>query len=444
MNVKKVRIVLILAILGIAVIRYIFWWPEINKGHLAFYNEQGQTTFQGLVVREPDKRAEHVKLTVKGKKLSGKVLVNAYLYPEYNYGDLLEISCQLKTPEPIEGFAYDKYLAKFKIYSVCYRPRIKLLEQNKGNQLGAKILLIKSKAGMVIDRSLAVPQSALLKAILLGQKKEIPQELLNKFSRVGVSHIIAISGMHITIITAILFNFFLAIGIRRKISFYLIIASLILFVTMIGWPASAVRASIMGLINLLAMQVGRLNNSSWSLILTAAVMLAINPLLILYDVGFQLSFMAVLGIMKFSDKIEIFFRKLKLRIPAFLGIRESLTMTLAAQVTTLPLIIYHFGQASLISPVANILILPALPIIMILGFSFTLLGLINLSLGKILFWFEWIVLSYLIKMVEMFAGWKWAAVSEIEAGWWFLAISYLIIGIWLNWGRVRNALGRWR
>lgn len=461
MNLKWLRLSLLLVILTGAIIHYFSWWPKIDKNHLAFYNNQGQTTFQGLVIKEPDRRANHVKLTVEAPVvgihesplLRGRVLVNSYLYPEYQYGDLLEITCRLKTPEPVEDFAYDKYLAKFKIYSLCYQPKIKLIEKNRGNRLYGKILQLKNKLAKIIDSSLPIPHSALLKAILLGQKKEIPQDLLNKFSRVGISHIIAISGMHITIITAILFNFFLAIGIRRKISFYLIAASLILFVTMIGFPASAVRASIMGIINLLAMQVGRLNKSSWSLILTATIMLAINPLLLFYDVGFQLSFMAVLGIMKLSNKIEIIWQRLKLKIPTTLGIRESLTMTLAAQITTLPLIIYHFGQASLISPLANILILPLLPIIMILGFSFTLVGLISLSLTRVLFWFEWLILSYLIKVVEIFTSWQWTAVTELKVGWWFLIICYLLFPayvclrrtlagrvIWLSWGRVKKII----
>ncbi len=442
MNLNKIRLNLLLGILAIAVIRYVFWWPEINQGHLAFYNDQDQITFQGQVVKEPDRRSDHVKLTVEGTKFKGRVLVNTYLYPEYQYGDLLEIKCRLKTPEPVEDFAYDKYLAKSKIYSLCYQPYVRAIHELPLRELPlhercyAQILAFKSKLAGVIDKNLPAPSSALLKAILLGQKKEIPQELLDKFSRVGVSHIIAISGMHITIITAILFNFFLAVGLRRKIAFYFIIISLVIFVTMIGFPASAVRASIMGIIVLLAMQVGRLNSSSWSLILTAAVMLVINPLLLFYDVGFQLSFMAVLGIMKLSDKLEMIFQKLKLKIPTTLGIRESLTMTLSAQLTTLPLIIYHFGQASLISPLANILILPLLPLIMIFGFSFTLVGLIFLPLAKILFWFEWLLLSYLIKIVEIFASWDWAAVTGVEVGGGFLLLSYVILSLIL----LRNKL----
>lgn len=440
MKIKIVRWLLLLSLLLIALVRYFYWWPEKLPGNLVFYNDQNKITFQGRVAAGSEKAADKQKLVVAGKDFNGRVLVSTGLYPEYNYGDLLEISCQLKTPQPVDDFDYGKYLARFKIFSLCYQPGIKLLAQNQGSWFYAEILKVRDGFGAVMDKSLSAPQSTLLKAIIFGQRGEMSDELLQQFSRTGVSHVIAVSGSHVTIIAAILFNLFLSLGIRRKVSFYLIIGSLIIFLLLIAWPASAVRAVVMGSLGLWAMQAGRLNNSRWSLIFTAVIMLAINPLLLFYDVGFQLSFLAVWGMMEFTDKFEALWQRLPFELTNILGFRDSLSMTMAAQVTTLPLIVYQFGQASLVSPVANMLVLPAVTPIMILGFIFAFVGLFSLSLAKILFWAEWLLLTYFLKVIEILNNWQWAAIGGLKVGWWFLIICYLALVVWIYKDKLRRLI----
>ncbi|MFA6993518.1 MAG: ComEC/Rec2 family competence protein [Patescibacteria group bacterium] len=424
MKMKTARWWLIAAILALAGVRYLLWWPKVDAGQLAFYNDQGQTAFTGVVIREPQPTGDAQKLVVAGDRLRGRVLITAAPYPVYQYGDRLEVDCRLKAPEPFDGFAYDRYLARLKIYSLCYQPQIKLISRGQGNWFYAQTLWVKGRFNNIIDRGMPSPESALLKAILFGQQSEMPTRLMQEFAQTGVTHIIAVSGSHVTIIGGILFNLFLALGFRRKVIFYLTTGSLLVFLLVIGWPASAVRAVIMGFLGLWAMQAGRLNNSSFSLILAAAVMLAINPWLLLYDVGFQLSFLAVWGMMVFTERIENLFDKLPFAITNTLGFRDSLIMTLAAEVATLPLIIYQFGLFSVVAPLANVLIAPVVTPIMILGAAVSAVGLVSLSLAKVLFWPVWLLLWYFLAVVEELASWRGAAIGGIEVGWWWAAGCY--------------------
>jgi len=357
------------------------------------------TKFQGLIIDEPDKRINHTKLTIKPSEgFEGKVLVSASMYPEYQYGDLIEVNCKLKRPEPFNGFRYDRYLAKNGIYLLCSYPRVKLISRGNGDWLLTNIFKFKAKLQQTINSNLPEPQASLFSAITLGARRGVPQELSDKFSITGTSHLIAISGLHITIITVILMKLALACYVPRQKAFWLITIVLAGYVIMIGFPPSAVRASLMGWLAMLAMYFGRLNRSTNALIFVASLMILINPKILRDDIGFQLSFCAVLGLIYISPLFERWFQKM----PSYLGIKESLQMTLSAQITTMPLIVYNFGRLSLVGPLANLLVLPVLPYLMVIGFGVLFLGLIFPG-AQYLFWPVYLILTYVIKVVELLA-----------------------------------------
>ena len=335
------------------------------------------------------------------------MLVSVGLYPEYHYGDLISVYCQLKAPEPFNGFAYDRYLAKSEIYSQCSYPKVKLISSGHGDWLLSNIFEFKNKLKSIINSNLPEPQASLLNAIVLGSRRGVPQQLSDKFSITGTSHLIAISGLHITLITAILMQIMLACYVPRKKAFWLVTFILIGYVTMVGFPASAVRASLMGWLVMFALYVGRLNRSSNALLLVACLMLLINPKILRDDIGFQLSFCAVLGLIYFSSIVEGWLQK----FPSGLGIKESLQMTLSAQITTLPLIVFNFGRVSLIGPVVNLLVLPALPYLMIVGLGAIFLSLLLSNIAQYLFWPVLLILTYLIKVIEIFSLIPGAAIN---------------------------------
>src|SRR3989338_336925 len=381
--------------------------PKTDPTKIWFYNNS-KVNFTGVVTEPPDVRINQQKLTVVVRQLNtdhdsrqvfGKVLINANLYPQYEYGDLLEIDCELKKPGKIDEFAYDRYLALSRIYTYCSYPKIKLLNHNEGIMILSGIFRIKSKLIETINSNLPEPQASLFVAIILGSRRGIPADLNDKFNLTGTTHLVAISGLNITIIAAILMSVCLNFYLSRKKSFWVISIFLIFYLIIIGWPASAVRAGIMGWLAILAIYFGRLNRLINALILAGGAMILINPLILRDDVGFQLSFLAVLGMVYFVPFFEKIF---KLSIFNRV-IKEAIAVTLAAQAATLPLLIYYFGRVSIIAPLTNLLIVSILPFLTIYGFIVLSINLIFFSLSAYFFWTIWLILSYIIKVIEIFA-----------------------------------------
>jgi len=195
---------------------------------------------------------------------------------------------------------------------------------------------------------------------------------------------------------------------------------------MTGLQPSAIRAGIMGGLFLLAQYLGRLNVSSRAIVFAATLMLAHNPSLLKLDVGFQLSFLAMMGIIYLVP----IFQNLLHKAPDFLQLKNISIMTISAQVFTLPILIYNFGYFSAIAPLTNVLVVPLLPFIMGLGFVFALSGTILSYFG----WFfslpVWLLLTYLIKIVDWFSGFSFSA-FVFEISWLWLLISYLILGLFI-------------
>ena len=197
----------------------------------------------------------------------------------------------MQEPAVFEDFDYQEYLAKDKIYLVMYWPKINQLAENQGNWFFQRIFNFKDKLRNIIEQTLLPPQSAILKAIFLGDRFGLSDELKEKLNISGTRHITAVSGMHMIIMTQILLFLALGIGLWRGQAFYFVIIILIFYILMIGAPASAVRAGIMAGLLLLAQKLGRLRGAGRAVIFAAVIMLLINPLLIKSDVGFQLSFL---------------------------------------------------------------------------------------------------------------------------------------------------------
>jgi len=402
--------------------RYDLSQPSITDKHIAFYNGT-EKTFSGKIVEEPDIRKEHVKLTIKPDNFAGKVLLNTALFPEYKYGDFLEIKCNLETPEKIEDFAYDKYLSRFGIYSICYRPYIRIVSHKNGSAILSWLYDIKGGFVETINKLLPEPQASFLGGLLLGAKRGIPEGLMEDFNRTGTTHIVAISGYNITIIAVLMLALCKNVGIPRKKAFWIIILALLFFLLITGAQASVVRAVIMGIVVLIAKQLGRLSRITNALILTAVIMLIINPKILIFDAGFQLSFLATMGLIYLSPLLE----KPLSWLPEKFQIRESFLATLSATIFTLPLILFQFGRLSIVALVVNVLILPVIPISMGLGFGAGLLSSIWMPLGKIFAWAVWLILTYIIRIVELFSMVPFASIIIPELSWVMLVFGYVLL-----------------
>lgn len=443
---KKIILIIFacLAILLLAIWHYQVVDFKVKNNNLKRYND-GQVVLLGKVLTEPDIRENSVQLTVNAEKIilddeeittSGKFLVKTNKYPEYNYADELIISGQLKTPGVFEDFNYEEYLAKKGILSLMDWPKIEIIQKenysNWRELLYAKILKFKNKIRENIDQNFPYPASSLLGAMLLGDQSAMPQTLKDKLNITGLRHITAISGMHVAILCSILMSLFLGLGFWRGQAFYLTLIFIFFFVLMVGFRPSVVRAGIMAATVLLAQKVGRLSASSRVLVITAAVMLVLNPMLLRWDVSFQLSFLAILGIIFLTQPLE----NLLKFIPKekFVNARRILATTFSAQIFTLPILIYNFGRISLISPLTNFLILPVIYWLMLFGFLFGLLSVVWWGFGWIILWPCWFLISYAMKIIDIFSQ-PWAQKTIENVHWLWLIISYLILGYlawWLN------------
>ncbi|MBU1255951.1 ComEC family competence protein [Patescibacteria group bacterium] len=389
-----------------------------------YYDQE--VVLEGIIINEPEQRINQQKFEFKTENIPGKILVTAELYPKYKYGDKLKISGILREPAVFDDFDYRAYLAKDKIHLVIYYSQIIKLDENQANWFYQRIFNFKDKLRDVIEQTLLPPQSSVLKAIFLGDKYGLSNELKEKLNISGTRHIVAISGMHMIIMSQILLFLGLTVGLWRQQAFYFVLILLFIYILMIGAPASAIRAGIMAGLLLLAQKSGRLRSSDRAVVFAATIMLLINPFLLKSDVGFQLSFIATLSIIYLKPILDDKTNKL----PNPYQIKDILTMTLAAQLGTLPILIFHFGRLSLISPLANLLIVPLLPVIMISGIVLSFTGLIWLSLAKIIAWPVWFLLTYVVKVVDYLSAVPLAAYEFKSASWIFL-IGYYVILVWI-------------
>ena len=407
------------------------------------FNEQGRIVLKGIVSEEPDVRSSNIRYIVEAKnyqlggrqfKASGLLMIVAGKYPQYRYGDQIEITGKLQTPQSIDDFDYQKYLAKDEIYSIVYYPEIKLLDVHQGSWFMEKLLLLKNGFENSLGKILSEPQAAFLAGLLLGEKRGLPQELMDDFSRTGTTHIIALSGYNITIIAVALMSLFNFFMLRRSISFWVAVAIIVLFVIMTGASASAVRAAIMGILVLIAQHSGRLYSIRNALIFAGAIMVFINPKVLTFDLGFQLSFGATLGLVYLSPILKRWMTRdetLTTSNKLISTLKQILVTTLSAQIAVLPLLVINFGQLSLIAPLANLAILPFIPLTMFWGFVATLAGVLWLEIGKILGWLAWLFLSYEIKIIQLLAKVPLAAL-KFSWNWWAGGIYYLVL-IYLVW-----------
>jgi len=423
---KILPIVFILTFLALGYVRYQTHILKVNENVLSFYNEQGAFRMVGKVCTEPDRRPHKTNLTVcvaelDSKKVAGKLLVSKEKYPAFKYGEKLEVYGRLLTPTEFDTFSYKNYLARYDIYSVVYNPKITKLDEANRLSFFYWIFELKEAYENLINKIWHEPQASFLAGLLLGSRRGIPEDLMEDFNTTGLTHIIAISGYNITLIIVILATVFKSLP--RKLKFILTTLSIIAFTILVGASAAVVRASIMGILSLIALQSGRQAQVTIILLLSAALMLLKNPFILRFDVGFQLSFLATLGLVYVSP----YFEKLLKLLPNTLAIRESLSLTLSAQVTAVPIILSSFGRLSLVAPLANLLVAPAIPASMLFGFLASASYLVSSALGQLLSYIAWLSLEYIIQVTKLCARIPSASVELREIGKEWLVGYYILL-----------------
>jgi competence protein ComEC len=430
--------------------RYALSLPNLSDpGHIAAYRDQGEVTLWGKVAGEPDVRDTYTNLRVAVDRVEiedaehlvkGEVLVRAPRYPVYMYGDELEVEGKLETPPVFEDFSYRDYLARQGIRGMVAWPKIKLLSRGGGGPITGALLALKSGAKATIARILPEPEASLLTGILLGTETGIPERVQDAFSATGTTHVIAISGFNISVIALMLSGATRRLAGRGWIAL-MTIAGIWIYALFVGGDPAVTRAAFMGSLYPAARLSGREADIPTGCFLAALVMTLYDPLT-LWDVGFQLSFAATLGLILYSRPFQDVGQRGLSRVlpPGWVGrglglLREGLLVTVAAQITTLPLLLHYFGQLSLISLLANTLILPAQPAVMFCGGSATVLGMMWLPLGRALGWAVWLPLAYTIRVVEWAARFPWTSVPVERFGPEHVLAWYGILAVLTLWVR---------
>lgn len=452
---------IILASLGIFTLlaAAAYAYPSLHtfdENRLHFYNDRGVVEIEGTVAGAPDVRdkntrlnlaATQIKLEGSWHEVEGTALIFVPRYPAYKYGDVLLIEGELKTPPQLDDFDYRGYLAHQGIYATMLYPQIEVLDTGQGFEPLAWVYSVRSRLSQNLARVLPEPQASLAQGIVLGIRGNIPETLKADFAQSGTAHLLAISGLHLSIMAGVL----LSIGIwlfgrRHYLYVWLALGAIWLYALITGMHPPVVRGAIMASLFLVAELLGRQSSAIVALTFAAAVMVGVHPY-ILGDASFQLSFLAMAGLVFIYPNLRNLGRK---AIQAALGEEgaavsianlacDTLSATLGAVIAVWPVVAYYFGIIPLVGPLATFLALPALPGVIITGVLTAVLGILILLVAQAVGWLAWLFLSYIIVVVSGLAA---PSISSVEAG--SISITfiwgyYLVLAavIWFNSHRKR-------
>lgn len=401
---------------------------ESQYGQSVLQERIGQTvTIQGVVIREPEERSRNRHLHVASEETI--VLVTVDKYTTVAYGDTIAASGVLKVPETFttdlgRTFNYPGYLsAKGIEYTMAYAQVVVI---DTGNTHPVVELLIAAKQQFItrLETLIREPYAALANGLLLGMKEGLGDELEQAFQRAGLTHIVVLSGYNVMLIVTF-FTFLLAWILPAKPRLVVGLMAIGSFAVMVGLSATVVRASIMAALFLLAQTLGRHYDVLRSLLIAGIVMLLINPYLLLYDIGFQLSFMATLGLI--------------LALPYFtapgqpetigVSLKGYVLSTIATQIAVLPLLLYHIGEVSIVSVIVNVLVLPMVPVAMFLSSLTVLATFISPPLALIVSIFATASLAYIILIAQWFSSLSFATIVVPTISPLLVGAGYGVIGL---------------
>jgi competence protein ComEC len=418
--------------------------PHVDEYSLCFYNDKGTVEIEGMVAEEPDIRDRLCLLifsaseaTVNGEmnRVSGTALIQVPRYPAYHYGDVLNVTGKLETPQPFDNFDYRTYLARQGIHSVIYYPKVELLGQGEGVKPLQWIYSLRERLSASLARALPEPQGSLAQGILLGLRSNIPDSLNQAFSRTGTAHILAISGLNISIVIAMFLSLgILVFGRQRSLYIWLALAFTWLYALLAGMNPPVIRAAIMGSLFLIAVYLGRQGSAIVALAFAAAVMVGIQPQL-LWSISFQLSFLAMAGLVLLypyfqawgRKGVALLFKNKEKIVPTASIITDGFAASLSAILAVAPLIAHNFGIVSLVGLPATFFSLPALPFIIVTSALVAFMGLLASLAAQILGWLAWLFLSYLVLLVRGFDALPHASLNVANIPTWSVLGYYAVL-----------------
>ncbi len=394
-------------------------------------------TLIGIIDSEPDSTPGGKKFTLRVESVNNLKISTSYISvksdsfdEKVQYGTKVSFGAKLQKPKPIIGddgriFDYPMYLAKSGIFYTADKVHLEVLGTEQGNSVFSFLYKIKKSFMSAVEKSLPAPASFLANGLVISGKGSMSKELQTEFQRVGLIHIVVLSGSNISIVGE---------AVARALSFLPTLWSsligaigIVLFSCMTGGGATVVRSAIMSVIALAARVTNRQNDALMSLSVAAIFMLIQNPLLLAYDPSFQLSFAASLGLILYSprvldmlisvsdklinmsDILKTAATKIPKPVKDFL--EEIVSSSLATQIATLPLILKISGMMSIVSLPVNILLLPLIPYTMLSVFVLGVTSFISIFISKLFAFVSWIFLTVELQTVHTVSALEFAVIQ---------------------------------
>lgn len=382
--------------------------------------------FSAEIINEPDERETSTRLVVRPKNYRAKILVTAERYPQYRLGDVVSVQGKIVHPKNIFStsstqFDYQTYLAKDGIYYEMYKPQVNFISRPTFG-FGVFLVNLKIKLLTTINNILPEPESSLLAGILLGARKGMGMEIANNFRLAGVSHILVLSGYNITFVALIILR--ACALLPRFLGGLAGFAGIISFGLLAGGGSVVWRAVLMSIIALYAKLTGRIFDVTAGIIFSAVALVAYNPTTLTADLGFQLSVMAMVGIVYISPMLKA---KVFYRISEKYGLQELICTTFGAQLGVLPLLWQATGQVSIMGFLSNLVILPFVPYSMMVGAIALALGLFSPLIAWPISCVTYFLLKVILLLANLFAYFPLAGLVTVSTSWWVVGFLYVLI-----------------
>jgi ComEC/Rec2-related protein len=405
---SRIEFIILCILLLVGLVARIFWYFQ----HQPQYQDGQTLLLQVQLTTEPELSNKGQQFTIKTND-NQAIYVKTSVGVRYHYGDILAIqgSLQVQKSENGHEFLHLNF------------PKIQKKNVSKNPLVNASIF-VRRESSALFERELPPISSSLFLGIVFGAKENFPDDFKNHLKSTGVLHVIAASGMNVSFFTgAVLFS--LGTFLKRRFAIICSVFAVIFYSFLVGFESSIIRASIMALIAFAASFLGRQKLGIWALCVTGYVMLLWQPNFII-DVGFQLSFMATLGILLLNTRLGFISR---------LGpLAEDIKTTISAEIATLPILLSTFGQVGVFSLVVNALVLWTVPILMFLGSVAVIVGLCIPQLGSLFLLLSLPFLLYFEWIVNVFGSLGWNITIDSFPGQLVLGY-YLVLGAYLFLGR---------
>ncbi|MEI8061887.1 MAG: ComEC/Rec2 family competence protein [bacterium] len=428
---RKSTLVVLLILFSIIVYRFLNWPSDdtfLNnfKGRLV--------TISAQVIEDPDVIGDVQRIIVQVKKADDQDIQNSSAehliqvsvknFKPILYGDQIVIKGKILNISDSNGSGNSSYSEYMRVRNIFYQiknSKVSIVGNNPPSQFKNLLIHIKNNFVQRIDSLLPQPQSFLGAGLVLTGKGSLDQDLQNEFKRVGLIHIVVLSGFNVSIVAIVimaLLNF-----LPPVVRFVFGIFCMTCFCLMVGGGASVMRSLVMNTISIF----GRTMNLPYSplqgLCVAGIIMLVFNPMLLFFDPSFQMSFMATLGLILLSNKIS----KYVSFLPEKFGVKETVSATLSTQIAVTPLIMHFSGIVSIISLFTNIVVLPFIPFTMLFVATSVFLSFASNFLALISAYISYVLLTYELWVVHVCAGWSFSAIEFPAWSWKQTLFCYFVI-----------------